>query len=120
MAEYIDDVEAWVFVAPFVFRPGPKHPHPRSHFLLNFGPGLEHKSRRVRLVEGAGAASGGHGAEPEVEQAENLFLFRTGIKYAVHVGDRYEIVPAIDLDLVREDGEWVEAWVFDVTFAFGF
>jgi hypothetical protein len=115
VAEYLNDIDAWVFVTPFSFRPGSKHVHPKSHVLLTFGPGLEHKGRRLTGVE-----SGAHAGETEVEQGENLFLFRTGIRYPVHLGSKYMVVPAIDFDFVREDGEWVDAVVFDVTVAFTF
>jgi hypothetical protein len=115
VAEHLSDIDAWVFVAPFTFRPGSKHFHPKSHLLLAFGPGFEHKSRRVRAIE-----TGEHAGELEVERAEDLFLFRAGIRYPIHVGDRYIIVPAIDVDFVREHGEWVEAVVVDVSFGFTF
>jgi hypothetical protein len=120
VAEYLDDVNAWVFVFPANYLLGPKHPHPERHFNFSFGPGWEHKSRRPH---GGHGDEHGHGAgrseEIDLGEEENLFLWRTGIKYTFHRG-RYEIVPALDLDLVRENGEWVEAIVFDVGIGFGF
>jgi hypothetical protein len=110
VAEHLDDIDAWVFVAPINYRPGSKHVHPKSHFLFSFGPGLEHKGRRVTT----------HAGHTGVEQGEDLFLLRAGVRYPVHFGSKYMIVPAIDVDFVRENGEWVEAAVFDVTFAFAF
>lgn len=118
VAEYLDDVDAWVFVAPFHFKPWK-----RSNFFVALGPGFEHKSRRAH-----GEAHGGEHGEThsdelvasESGESEDLFLWRTGVGYNLHVGERLVIAPAIDLDLVREGGEWVEAIVFDVAIGFGF
>jgi hypothetical protein len=115
VGEHIGEVDAWVFAAPFGYRPGSGHEHPKSHFLLSFGPGIEHKGRRLRMIE-----DGPHAGEMESEQGENLFLFRAGVRYPVHFGTKYILVPGLDFDFVREDGEWVEAVVYDVTFAWNF
>jgi hypothetical protein len=111
--EYISEVDALVLVAPFVYRHG-------SGLRLFTGPGLELKARR-------------HGADPEPHgegaavpgdrlpsEEENLFLWRFGLGYNFGISERYTIAPAVDFDFVREDGHWVQAIVFAVTFGFDF
>jgi hypothetical protein len=118
VAEYLDDADAWVFVAPFHLKPWK-----RSDWFIALGPGFEHKSRRGHGEEQGGEHGEVHTEELEMaesEESEDLFLWRTGIGYNFHVGEKMVIAPGLDLDLVREGGEWVEAIVFDVAIGFGF
>ncbi len=109
--EYINEVDAWVLVAPLVYR------H-RSGFRLLAGPGLELKPRRRGDEHEDGSAGSLEDGLPPTE--ENLFLWRFGVAYNQGVGERYAIAPAVDVDFVREDGHWVWALVFAVTFGFDF
>ena len=112
--EYISEVDAWVLVAPFVYR------H-KSGFRLFSGPGLELKSRRSEHGQEPGGESMTMSREGEpAAQDESLFLWRFGVGYYFEVGERYSITPAVDLDYVREDGHWVWATVFAVTIGFDF
>ena len=114
VAEHLSDVDSWVFVAPFHI-----HPNRSSGFFVALGPGFEHKIRREH-GEGNGEEHG-EGLQPvEPEESENLFLWRTGVGYVFEVGKRWVVTPGLDLDVVRESGEWVEAIVFDVAIGFGF
>ena len=113
--EYITEVDAVVAVLPFVYRHG-------SGLRLFTGPGLELKTRRPHVE---GEHEGGHGVAEDVVdrlpgKEENLFLWRFGVGYNFPVGERYAIAPHLDLDLVREDGHWVEAVVFTVSIGFDF
>lgn len=109
--EYINEVDAWVLVAPLVYR------H-RSGFRLLAGPGLELKPRRRGDEHEDGSAGSLEDGLPPTE--ENLFLWRFGVAYNQGVGERYTIAPAVDVDFVREDGHWVWAVVFAVTIGIDF
>ena len=113
--EYITEVDAVVAVLPFVYR------HASGWRLLT-GPGLELKTRRPHRERehdgGAGIAEDIVDRLPGKE--ENLFLWRFDAAYIFKVGERYAIAPHVDLDLVREDGHWVEAVVFSVSIGFDF
>jgi hypothetical protein len=114
LVEHIGDVDAWVFIAPFHVRPWKS-----SELFFSLGPGIEHKSRR----EHSGVHEGehnGHETPVNAEQSDNLFLWRIGIGYPFSIGKRLVLTPGIDLDFVRDDGEWVEAVVFDIAIGFGF
>ncbi len=113
--EYITEVDALVAVLPFVYRHG-------SGWRLLAGPGLELKTRRPH---GESEHEGGAGIAEDIADGlpgkeENLFLWRFGAAYNFEVGERYSIAPHVDLDLVREDGHWVEAVVFSVSIGFDF
>jgi hypothetical protein len=114
-AEYIAEVDAFLVVVPFVYR------HASGWRLLT-GPGLELKTRRPHRERehegGAGIAEDIVDRLPGKE--EKLFLWRFGAAYLFKVGERYVIAPHVDLDLVREDGHWVEAVVFSVSIGFDF
>jgi hypothetical protein len=114
VGERITKVDAFVFVAPFVYRPLPA-------LKLVAGPGWELKPRRPGGGHGDEGAAHGHESESETEQQgdENLFLWRFGVGYSFHLG-KAVVTPAVNLDLVREHGRWVEAVVFDVSIGFGF
>ena len=86
------------------------------------GPGLEIKTRRPGEE---GEPEGGHGiaqetVEPMPEKEDNLFLWRFGAAHVFPVGKRYAVAPHVELDLVREDGQWVEAVVFSLSIGFDF
>jgi hypothetical protein len=94
-AEYVVDPEAWVVVAPLVVRPG------GGGFKLVAGPGLENKN-----VEAHGR--------------DTFFLFRIGAGYGAEFAGRYAVTPFVNVDLVREHGEWVRAIVAGVTLGVAF
>ena len=113
--EYISEVDAVVLVAPFVYRHG-------NGWRLSTGPGLELKTRRQEPERE-------HGGELDLaavledsltRKEENLFLWRFGIGYTFEIGERLELAPSVNLDLVRESGHWVQAVVFVVAIGFGF
>jgi hypothetical protein len=112
VGEHITDVDAVVVAAPFVYRPVPA-------LKLMTGPGLELKPRRSGGEHGHEERSHAGEAEAEATGDETLFLWRFGVGYGFHVGG-VVVTPAVDLDLVREHGRWVEAVVFDVSIGFGF
>jgi hypothetical protein len=58
----------------------------------------------------------GEAPEPTPEGNETSFLWRFGVSYGIHPGEPFVLIPSVDLDLVREHEEWVEAWVFGVRF----
>jgi hypothetical protein len=113
--EYITEVDAWIAFVPFVYRHG-------SGWRLLTGPGIELKTRRPEPEREHGGELGiaGEIGERLPGKEENLFLWRFGVAYNFTLGERYAIAPAVDLDLVREDGHWVEALVFTVSFGFDF
>ena len=91
------------------------------------GPGLELKARRPPREEvghgesAEGAAGIAEALEDRVSgKEENLFLWRFGGGYNIALGERFTLFPAVNLDLVREEGHWVEALVFTVTLGFEF
>jgi hypothetical protein len=43
-------------------------------------------------------------------------VFRLGVAYDIHLGERFELVPVVNLDLV--EGE--KAWVYGIAFTYGF
>jgi len=113
--EYLTEVEAVVLVAPFVYRHG-------SGWRLLTGPGLELKTRRPHLErkhEGEHELAGDL-ADRLAGRKENLFLWRFGVAHNFEIGARYALAPSVAIDLVREDGHWVEAVVFAVSFGFDF
>jgi hypothetical protein len=113
--EHINEIDAWVFVAPFVYRF-------ESGGRLYAGPGLELKTRRPERER-----EPEHGPEVPDEivdrlptKQENLFLWRFAAGWTFETHERYAISPTASLDLVREGGHWVEAVVFNVTVGFDF
>lgn len=110
VSEHVSDFDAWVFAAPLLYRPV-------GELQLIAGPGLETARRRPEL---------GHGGEPPAEpeavdeEREALFLMRFGVGYKLSLGKRLDVFPSVDLDLVRENGEWVQAVVFGVSVGFEF
>ena len=58
--------------------------------------------------------SPGHDEHAEEEDGP-FFLWRVKAGYSIHLGHRVSAMPSISLDLVREHGEWVEAWVAGVS-----
>jgi len=75
---------------------------------------LESEARRTGLEPEP--HDDGHSTDPHEEGEGPFFLWRFGLLYAIHLGDsgRFALTPSLSLDLVREHGEWVEAWVFGV------
>jgi hypothetical protein len=115
--EYGPDPNAWVFVAPFVFKVV-------KELEVFAGPGLEHLSRRpehhseVEEIEMHGPEAPAE--PPEEEDVDNLFLFRVGTGYHVPLNERFFLVPHVALDFVDEEHEVAKAVVYGVTIGFGF
>lgn len=106
--EHLSRVGAWVFVFPATFRVW------RGLKVLA-GPGFEYLSRRPDEQD-----QESHG-EPMTESgADNLFLFRFGAHYGFELGERYAIVPGIEVDLVDESEGVAKAVVYGVNFAIAF
>jgi hypothetical protein len=101
--EHVNGPDAWVFAAPFVFRPV-------AGWKLFAGPGLE---RRLRKDEGAEGGDGEHEAAGPDSGREGLFLWRLGTGYAWEISNRYVVGPSFYLDAIRErPGDWTRAFVF--------
>ena len=92
--EYLHDNGAWIVVAPFTYRA-------TERLKLLAGPGMEVEARRTSAQE-------------------NLLLVRLGLQYSFEIGERYSVTPALELDFVDEEDEWVEAVVFGVNLGIGF
>jgi len=105
VAEYVDNVDAWVFVAPITIRPSQK-------LGLKFyaGPGLETKEPEFEH-EGA--------SETLDSGRETFFVVRTGVGWAFELG-RVAVTPQVEFDFVHEHDDWKTALVFGVAVGFGF
>jgi hypothetical protein len=80
-------------------------------FFLLAAPGVEYHNGR-----GQGDH---HFLKAEVtgsDEDETYFVMRLGVGYVVHVGSRYGIGPAVNLDLVDGHEVWVYGVVFEVMF----
>jgi hypothetical protein len=112
VVEHVDSYDAWVVVAPIGFRLG-------STLWAMAGPGLESEARRTGLEPEP--HDDGHSAEPHDDEAP-FFLWRFGLTYGIHLGEsgRFSVFPSLNLDLVREHGEWEEAWVLGVGVSYHF
>ena len=118
VVEHVNDFDAWVVTAPVGFRLA-------GRLWAMAGPGLETEARRTGLeVDPHEAAHGdAHSVEPHGEgDGGPFFLWRFGLMYSIHLGEsgRFGLTPSLSLDLVREHGEWVEAWVFGVGLTYDF
>lgn len=114
--EVLPELDAWVFVVPFVFKLA-------GEFEVFAGMGLEHLARRSRRVEGEEL---GHHEDLERRErvlesgADNLFLFRLGAGYHIPLGERFFMVPHVALDLIDEEEEVAKAVVYGVALGFDF
>jgi hypothetical protein len=118
VVEHVNDFDAWVVVAPVGFRVVDK-------LWISAGPGLETEPRRPGLEEHDGGHEidphgEEHPLEPHEEADGSFFLWRFGLGYSIHLGETFAVMPTFALDVVREHGEWVEAWVFGVSLAYHF
>jgi len=116
VVEHINDVNAWLLVGNLYYRPV-------GALKLFTGPGAELKPRRPEVEPHGEAGLSGHSvaaSDESSEREETLFLWRFGGGYTFKMGGRYSVTPAITLDLVREQGHWVEALVFGATLGVGF
>jgi hypothetical protein len=114
VVEHVNDFDAWIVIAPVGFRVVDK-----LWFLT--GPGLETEPRRPSHEEHNGHEVAEHSAElHEEEDGGPFFLWRFGLGYSIHLNENWGMAPSFDLDLVREHGEWVEAWVFGVSLVYQF
>ncbi len=111
VAEHLAEIDAWVFVGGVGI-----HPFGRGSVLaplaVKTGPGFENKRRPGREHEGS--------ESPEEDDSENLFLWRAGLSYMFHTGSRAFVMPAVDVDFVQEEEEWVEAVVFGACMGYRF
>jgi len=103
-AEYVTKVDAFLLVAPVVYR------HPSGLRLLT-GPGLELIARRPQWEEDVDLVP---------EEEKNLLFWRFGGGYDFPISERHSIAPAVGLDFVRQDGRWVWAVVATVTIGVDF
>jgi hypothetical protein len=100
--EYVTDVDAFILVGTFEFRPVPA-------LKLFAGPGFE--SRPEEAEEHHEPASREPGRKAEL-------LLRMGAGYSIELGRRYSITPFIAFDLLA--GEGGRAWVYGVSVGRGF
>lgn len=112
VVEHVNDFDAWVAIVPVGFRVVDK-------LWITAGPGLETEPRKpAHAVEGhQGDEHAGAGDE---DSEGPFFLWRFGVNYNIHLNERWGLMPSFNLDLVREHGEWAEAWVFGVSLAYHF
>ncbi len=111
-AEYVVGPDTGVFAFPVIF-------HVYRGLMVLAGPGVEHTPRVRPEVPGELLDELGE-AHVEPEEAGSRFLVRVGAQYAIHVGARVSIIPAVDFDFVNGH-ERVEAlFVYGVKIGFGF
>ncbi len=55
----------------------------------------------------------GHGGP---DKDATYFVFRIGVAYDFHIGERFGIAPAVNLDFVNNE----EVWVYGLNFTYGF
>jgi hypothetical protein len=103
-AEYVTDLDAFVLVAPLVFRPVPR-------LKLFVGPGLESKPEEPSEIEKT------EGAEPE---RTTSFLLRLGAGYSFEFGGRYSFTPTLELDVLAEDEGRARAFLYGASFGVAF
>lgn len=92
-----------ILVAPLFWKPV-------GGLILLAGPGVEHHNGRGS-EEHHMLKSGG-----EEDRDATYFLFRVGAAYSFHVGERYALIPSINLDLVEGEQVWVGGVTFGVMF----
>jgi hypothetical protein len=65
-----------------------------------------------------GRDDGGHekSAEGEADKDATYFLFRLGVAYDIHLGERFGLAPQVNLDFVNNEEVWV--WGIAVTYGF--
>ncbi len=117
IVEHVNDYDAWVVMAPVGFRLG-------STLWALAGPGFESEARRTGLENGRHEPEPhveGHSVEPHEDESP-CFLWRFGLTYGIHLGHsgRFSVFPSLNLDLVREHGEWEKAWVLGVGVSYHF
>jgi hypothetical protein len=108
VVEHVSEVDAWVFLAPFTFRPAP-----RLGLKLYAGPGFESKQPEIEHPPGAEEAPASEGGR------ETFFVFRLGAGWVFELG-RVSLTPQLEFDFTREQDEWRTAIVFGVAVGFGF
>jgi hypothetical protein len=115
VVEHVNDFDAWVVIAPVGFRLVDK-------LWFVTGPGLETEPRNPSHEEDDGGHDVvEHSAEIHGEEEGGpFFLWRFGLGYSFHLSHSFGVMPSLNFDVVREHGEWVEAWVFGVSFTYHF
>jgi len=93
---------------------------PVGHLQLWAAPGVEfHQGRNGGNGDGDCGCGGKLLSDEGGEHADKdatYFLFRVGVGWDFHLGGRFGIVPAVNLDFVN--GE--EVWVYGLNFTYGF
>jgi len=89
-----------------------------GNLQLFAAPGIELHRGRDKGINDPGCGCGkseepGHGG---ADKDATYFLFRIGVAYDFHIGERFGIVPAINLDFVNNE----EVWVYGLNFTYGF
>ncbi len=85
------DLRNTIFVVPVYWKPV-------AGLLLLAGPGVEYHEGR----EG-GEHFASDKSEVKSDENEIYFLFRVGTGYSFHVGERYSIVPNVNVDFVNSE-----------------
>jgi hypothetical protein len=112
VAEHVNGIDAWVFLAPLAFRPFRQLP-----LTLYAGPGVETKVPEPE-AEDAGSTDDAHETSGEGER-ETLLVLRAGVGWPFELG-RLSVHPQLEVDFAREHDAWKTALVFGVAVGFGF
>ena len=90
-------------------------------------PAIFHVYRGLMVLAGPGWETSPRGNEQRGDHTS--FLIRSGVQYSFHLGGRFAVIPAVDLDFVKESssashqpeaGKWETLFVYGVKFAFSF
>jgi len=112
VAEHVNGIDAWVFLAPLAFRPFRQLP-----LTLYAGPGVETKVPEPE-AEDTGSTDEAHETSGEGER-ETLLVLRAGVGWPFELG-RLSVKPQLEVDFAREHDAWQTALVFGVAVGFGF
>jgi len=112
VAEHVNGIDAWVFLAPLAFRPFRQLP-----LTLYAGPGVETKVPEPE-AEDAGSTDEAQETSGEGER-ETLLVLRAGVGWPFELG-RLSVHPQLEVDFAREHDAWQTALVFGVAVGFGF
>ena len=66
--------------------------------------------------DGDGDGDGDNHGDGNGDEDKTYFLFRLGVAYDIHLGEKFGIVPQINLDFVNNE----EVWVYGFGFTYGF
>jgi hypothetical protein len=82
-----------------------------GNLQLLAAPGIEYHDGR-----GGDAQLEADPGHHDIDEDHTYFLFRLGLGYDIHLGERFGVVPNVNLDFVN--GE--EVWVYGLAFTYGF